>query len=409
MRLLFALLFGLFTSTSIFCQDIEYYAPEDTDNAIFQQTYENDESVFKFAWERAHYGYEYSIARQGGWIDPSSAGNLVIAGFITRNEDDGDSRAISGYASFRPFLLDYGTYSFAIGVSYFGTLQKFYEPTNVADNEDIGGNLADITTRDIDVDLNYQAFSLSVLGSFPEAGLQVVFEIGYLLSNLRSDIGNINVVDDATQGAILTLNESQHHFNQRDHSLYMSLEIRKLFERNYFSLFSLYFYANINLNSERQKSAANVDVNIGGIPDDLGRVEDLINGAESVVFGNLGNIDPEDQTLDVTYIGTFLTSRLVNIPFGYESIGEQSGLALEMINGIEYGYGEFFGTDVHGAALQSGVQITFLELMTLSYTHTWHQSNDFEDEWNVTLSIGLYGAITPSASQRVSAGVGGGR
>jgi len=172
MRLFFTFLFGIVFSINVFAQDIEYYTPEDIEignSTISQQQYftENESSIFKFAWEKPHYGYDYSYARRGGWLDPSSAGNIIVAGFITRHEQDGDSRAFSGYASFRPFLFDFGTYSFAVGVSYFGTIQKYYEPTNIANNEDVGGVLADITTQDIDIHLNYQGFNFSILGSFP--------------------------------------------------------------------------------------------------------------------------------------------------------------------------------------------------------------------------------------------------
>lgn len=440
MKLFHLCLLFTFICVSMYAQDIEYYTPESDAPEVYEDTqsntfdtqsntqgfeefeqptvqtqdyeleqlgsgvYEDDNAFFKWAWEKAHYGYDYAIARQGGWTDPSSGGNAVIAFFATRDEIDGDSRAISGYASFRPFLFDYGTHSFAVGISYFGTLQKFYQPTNV-DAINILGADFDVVTQDIDVALNYQSFNLSVLGSFPEIGVQVTFEIGYLLSNLRADIKDINVNNDIVG---LELRQQNYRFKQRDHNLFVSLEARKLFERDYLNIFSLYLYANVNLNSERRTSRSDVSTDIGGVQDDFGRVENLEAGVAAL--GGLvqtGNIDPEDETLDTSYIGAFFTSRLINIPFGYEFIGEQSGLALETIAGIEYGYGEFLGADVHGAALQAGAQLSFFEFAILSFTHTWHQSNDFNDEWNISLAIGLYGAVSPNESNRVAPSIRG--
>jgi len=224
------------------------------------------------------------------------------------------------------------------------------------------------------------------------------------LTNLRADIQDIRVLDSATQGALFDLNESNYRYNQRDHGLFISLEVSKIFERNYFSLVSLYMYAHAVLNSERRRSRADVDVTILGIPDNIGRVEDLTN-VQSVVFGEIGNIDPEDDTLNTSYIGAFLNTRLINIPFGIPEIGELTGIALGMINGIEYGYGEILGSDVHGAALQAGVQLTVLELLSVSFINTWHQSNDFDDEWSLTVAVGLYGAVTPSSGRGTSPGI----
>ncbi|BBM85411.1 hypothetical protein [Candidatus Uabimicrobium amorphum] len=407
MRLFYLCLLFIFASVSTYTQDIEYYTPEAQEDTLTTQDYGleqissqgNNDSVFKWAWEKSHYGYDYAIARQGGWTDPSSAGNAVIGVFGTRHEKDGDSRAITGYVAFRPFLLDYQTYSIAFGFSYVGTLQNFYEPTNNVNDEDFGGVIADLEAQDIDVFLNYQAFNFSVLGSFPQIGVQFTFEIGYLLSNLRASIEDIRVQDSDFNGALFDLNLQNYNFNQRDHSLYVSFEIRKLFERNYFNIVSLFLYSNINLNSERRNSSANVDLTILGANDQLDdKVQDLTNVVD-VNLGNIGNIDPEDETLDVTYLGAYFSSRLINIPFGWEAIGDQSGIAIESIAGIEYGYGEFLGADAHGAALQMGGQITFFEFAILSFVHTWHQSNDFEDEWNITFAVGLYGAVSPSSTR----------
>lgn len=436
----------IITSVSIYAQDIEYSTPESDEFEVYNDTesntfdtqsnsqeyqdpqietqdydlnelesgiYENDDSIFKFAWEKSHYGYDYELARQSGWLDPSAAGIGVIAFSRTRHEQKGDSYAFSGYLAFRPFLLDFGGYSIAFGVSYFGAIQRFNEP----DNQDaivVGGANIDTKTDDIGVDLQYQSFNFSVLASFPEIGFQIIFEIGYLHDQIRANFDNINAVIDIGGGQNAVIIEDDYHYKQEDHNLYMSLEFKKLFAGNFFSAFSLLLYANINLNSEIQRSSAVaqslLDFNGDGVGDiQIDAPQQLDDLQNTAFFGGAANdIDPQGANeIDPSYVGAFFSARVINIPLGLEFLGETAGIGIDALSGIEYGAGEAFGSDIHGAALQAGVSVSFFDFFSVNFTNTWHQRNDFDDEWNLTIVVGLYGPVTPNVGQRSSGKIGG--
>ena len=408
----------IISSVCTYAQDIEYYTPENEQDIFIQTSASQDDPIFKWAWEKPHYGYEYEVARQSSWLDPSAAGFAVIAYTRGRHEQDGDSNTFSAYLAFRPFLLDFQSYSIAFGFSYFGAIQDFDEPTNVANNEDLGGGtVADIESQDLDFDLHYQSFNFSTLLSIPSIGFQATFEIGYLRDQFRADIKDINVVTNQDLGGAIILLEEGYHFKNENESIYLSLEFRKLFARNYLNSFSLLFYSNININRDKQRSSATATLGVDGNANnriDAGEevdgprfFNDLINN--DLAGGLLGSIDPQEDELNTNYVGAFLTSRLFTIPMGVEFLGETTGISLDNILGIEYGEGEILGTDIHGAALQLGASLSFFDFFSVSFIHIWHQNNDFDDEWTLTITMGLYGPVTPNASQVASGGFRGGR
>ena len=410
----------IISSVCTYAQDIEYYTPENEQDIFIQSSASQNDPIFKWAWEKPHYGYDYEVARQSSWLDPSSAGLAVIAYTRTRHEQDGDANSFSAYIAFRPFLLDFQSYSIALGVSYFGVIQDFDEPDNVANNENLGGGVvADIESQDLDFDLHYQSFNFSALLSVPAAGFQATLEIGYLRDQFRADMNNINVVTNIDAGgAAFIAEEDRYHFKNENESLYLSLELRKLFARNYFNSFSLLLYSNINLKREKQRSSAVVTLGVDANANnriDAGEeaagpvfLDNLING-DAVINGVAGSVDPQEDALNTNYVGAFLTSRLFTVPMGVEFLGETTGISIDNILGIEYGEGEIFGADIHGAALQAGGSLSFFDFFSITFVHIWYQNNDFDDEWNLTLTMGLYGPITPNASQAVSGGFRGGR
>lgn len=411
MKALFVFVLPILLLASVYAQDVEYYAPSEA--GVYEETVtQQDDSIFKFAWDVPHYGYEYSIARQSGWLDPSAAGVALVAYTRGRDQDNNDNYVFSGYLAIRPFLLDFQSFSLAFGASYFGAIQRF-EISDQADVVNSGGLAIDTLAQDIESNLNYQSFNFSVLGSFPEIGFQFVFEIGYLVDNFRTTMDEIDSVADIGGGQNAVIQHDGYHYNQTDHNLYISLELKKIFDRDYFNTFSLLLYSNINLNSDLKKSKAVaqslLDIDGDGVGDlQIDPPQSLDNLQNTGFFGNAANnIDPQEngEPMDPSYMGAFLTTRVINLPVATEWFGDYSGIGLDSVLGIEYGYGEIFGADIHGAALQAGGSVSFFNFVSLTFIKIWHQRNDFDDEWSLTVSVGLYGPLTPNASQLGTSGV----
>jgi hypothetical protein len=367
-----------------------------------------DSRIFKMAWDLPTYAKDHSCAKKYLWSEANTLGDLYVLFSKTRNATKGDEEAFAGYASFRPFALDFKDFSCAFGVSFTGAMGKF-EEGNAEEQEDVDiGNLipkmrpGSITLKKADGYSIQSAVSFSTLTSFPKQGLQIVMDIGFAWTKLKAT-GDINAKvleyfnSDPNQPLFYYVDTiDDYTYMQRNNGVYLSLEIRKFFERSYLNYFSFMVYGIRKIETDSRESTGIVtgkltDLNGNPFPiiDSLGRVK-LPTTLWKDVFFEHELPDPQEGDFNGSFIGGSLVARLIGFPVDVGELIKNQDISLDALFGLEHTAGELLGADFHGIGVNVGGQISLLEVVSVAFTYTFQRNNDLDDEWDVTLVLGLH-------------------
>ncbi len=352
---------------------------------------EEDESVFKFAWDLPYYGDTYDFAKRFTRFELNSAGQLYVGYEMGRNEEGEDEFAFFTFAAFRPFVLDFGPeFQVAFGVSYIGYIGTVDVNENFIDGsfiiEDVGTVNGAVQTSDTDRDSELNSFNFTALLNFPTLALQVHFQIGYARTMVRVEMdrldldGNIRVLDIfdvRLKGAF-----EDFEFVQRDDNIFLNLAVRKFYDRDYLNFISFSVSSRIQVDTDERKSTATPVLEIFG--DDV-----------NINFGktNLADIglDPQPFDADLNKVQGTLSADLYSFQLPFSVLGNDR-INLGGIFAMNHRSGELLGRDLHGHALIAGAKLEFFGALGVIFEQTWENGNDQDDGWVLTFVLGLYGS-----------------
>ncbi|WP_372366514.1 hypothetical protein [Candidatus Uabimicrobium sp. HlEnr_7] len=331
---------------------------------------------FKWAWETQRYSENYERLKGKPWLE---AANLwEISGSFThrREHDDQDNYFAIGYASFRPFVYDFGNASIAFGVSTILRYTKISDFDPKAVQAEVGGVVIDAVANQVKTEAYQQVINFSALLSIPEAGLQVIFDIGYGYSNLRQ---TIDPIDASDAGLIL----DEYQYQQRDRGFFAGVNFLKSFDRPYFDYIRLFVYGAYRDVTDQRDSTAVVIA--GG--NNLGK-----QNLEQPVLGL--DLDPQltDES-NLSFVAYQLYLRLFTI---HTPLTENRGISVSFFNQMVYTSFELLGEDFHGAQWKYGAQIGLFDGLNVRMAfvdETGGGSNARQDGWEISVSIQLSGLI----------------
>lgn len=360
-------------------------------NANFTEPNRTDHSTgFKWAWEMPLYADSYENLRRAPWLE---AANIVEASGSfehRREQDDQDNYVILGYLSFRPLVYDAGSYSFAFGFSMINRYLEIsdFDPKVVVANINIAGTdfEAIITNKQVKTEAFQFALNFSTLFSVPDAGFQIVWDIGYGFSNLRETIDPItaNIVANVDD---LIIDEYQ--YQQRDEGLFTGINFLKSFDRDYLNFVRLFVYGAYRLKTTKRSSNGIVTDNLLG-GGNLGK----LNLEKDVVLGGVGvNLDP--QQVDESNFGFAAYQLFVRLFTIYTPFVENRGISLSFFQQSVYTSTEVLQEDFHGFQMHYGGEISFFDAITtrITYVNEVGDKNERENGWSIVTGVQLSGII----------------
>lgn len=372
-----------------------------------------DGRIFKMAWDMPSYADDYACARKFLWSDPNSLVDMYVMFSKTRNVNKGDEETFAGYVSFRPIALDFKDFSLAFGVSYTGSMADLNERDDVT-HEDL--DIADvgeppkmrpgtISAQNVEGYSVQNAISFSTLASFPRHGLQIVMDVGYAWTKIKVDADLNARVRYSTDDPTFSFEDriDDYTYLQANNGVYLALEIRKFFDRNYLNYFNLMIYGIQKIETDRRRSYGNVTGQfvwtetgqpIPGTADVLGRVDLPVmmyvppRWPPSFLTHKLP--DPQEGDFNGSFVGGTMLTRLVAFPMDIGDLLQHQEIALDAMGGFEHTAGELLGSDFHGIGINVGGQLSLFDIVSVVFTYTFQRNNDLEDEWDVTLVLGLH-------------------
>ncbi len=384
------LLFGfLFFPAYLLGQEsFEHISPDD--QHLFQETYDplpaNNGDVFKYAWELPRYAEQERHQHLKGkpWIEPADVVEMYVSLQRKREEDNQDTYKEIHYISVRPFALDFGNFSLSFGASYIGRWAHSDDIDKVQDVL-VGNQAAVANAEGIETEAYQQAMNFSVLASFPELALQMIFNVGYGTSHLRETIDSITV--DAGN-VVATLDNFQ--YKQHDEGVFTSFTFLKSFDRDYFDFLNVFMYGGFRTQTTLRNSNATLTSNIGNgaIIVNSGKQELPFVDAAGVPFA-----DPQSaDEFQISIMSATATLRMFTIPMDIGFV-QDKGLSLHLFTGIEHVTGELLGEDFYGVRYKLGGVVGIFEGITFRYNYVWETGNDQENAWEMSLSFVVSGIV----------------
>ncbi len=345
---------------------------EESDGSMPETEEDLSDVVLKFVWERPSFSEDYEIAEHSLWGDPTFLVEAYVTYGLTRSEAEGDTNDYGAYVSFRPFLLDFQTFSIAFGGSFTGVYGD-YELTDVNVDE----VAESITADNLDGDFAAQVVAFSVLASFPEIGLQVVAEVGYAWTRFRLTADEIVGIDNTTG---IQLDFGDYAYKQRDENFYAGFEIRKFFDREYFDYFAIYGSTFIHLDNTFRSSRADLTASVGGfVLQEFGRI-DLVDDADPA----------SNDALESSFFAINFNTRMFTVPIDLPIV-KGRGISFHGLAGLEHSTDDLFDADNHGLGYSLGFQVSFWDAVTIGYINTWQTGNDLDNDGVFAVAVGLYG------------------
>lgn len=365
---------------------IEVWLEGVDDDTYSQATFKEEESIRKWAWKLPTYSELYPYLAGIPWLEPNNVADISFTAIRKREVDDADSYGGVLYASFRPFALDFGTYSFAFGASFVGRIGRVEDVTKEINAEVFDGIVAaDIAVNGGENHVNQIFFNFSVLGSFPEFGLQVILDLGYGRSNIRQlfgrargqiDIVGVNIFDDLYEN---------YQYKQVDEALFGGINILKSFDRPYLNFFRLFVYGVYRLHTKTRDSSATLTDLVG-------------DGDEPIEFGkqdlpffdaNTLNFFPDPaipEEFNMSYFGADLTLRLFTI---HTPFVKNRGISINAVGGFRHISGQLLIEDFHGLHSELGGEIGIFDAINVRTVAIFEEGNEQEDGFSVSITVQL--------------------
>ncbi|BBM81754.1 hypothetical protein [Candidatus Uabimicrobium amorphum] len=344
---------------------------------------------FKWAWEMPLYATTHERLQGKPWLEAANLWELSGSATHRREHDDQDNYYLVGYASFRPLVYDFGSGSLAFGVSMIGRAVSIddFDPKVV--NANLGGLNIVATVENNETEAFQYTVNFSTLLSLPDAGFQMIVDLGYGYSRLRQTIDPITADIGGNLVQII-----DYQYEQRDRGFFAGINFLKSFDRPYLDYIRLFVYGAYRDLTTRRASTGNVTLN--GI-DLTGRGFNLELPAP--VIGLV--LDPQvtDES-NLSFAAYQLYVRLFTIP---TPVSEQRGISVSFFNQMVYTSFELLGENFHGVQMKWGTQIGIFDavnvrLAFVDETNT-NDNNDRVDGWEVSVSVQISALIRAALQQ----------
>jgi hypothetical protein len=342
-----------------------------------------DASVFQWAWEFPAYTDNYPQLKKTCWLEPNCVGELLISLQQRRDEDKVDRYSGFSYTAIRPFLLDFRSFSCAFGISYIGT--TFESDTDDKYSSAQSGPLTvyksadDFASEGVQQTLNF-----SSLWSFPEISLQVILDVGYAWSTIRTKMDVLTLDGSGILIGVL----DNYEYLQRDEGTFLGINVLKSFAwGDYLNFFHLFLYAGIREKTVVRESSATLSSTFTPIGSTIN------SGKQDLPFndGQFAFPDPQpSKKFNLTFVGYNLDVRLFTI---YTSLMENRGLSLSLFSCVQHFTGEIFSDDYYGTRTKLGSTVSIFDGVTIRTAYIWERGNDQNDGFEVTISIRVFGII----------------
>lgn len=355
------------------------------DSYVDAQYVEEDDSIRKWAWNLPNYAELYPRLKGIPWLEANGVGEITAVGYHKREIDESDTYGMATYASFRPFALDFGTYSFAFGVSFVGRAQRVEDITKKINAEAFDGALGvDVVADGGQNHVNQIFVNFSVLGSFPEIGLQIILDLGFGRSHIRQLINEINAeVEVDIIGTVFDARYDEYQYKQIDEMIFGGINILKSFDRPYLNFFKLFIFGAYRIHTKtRDSSAVLTDQSLGfDIPfgkQDLGFVDDT---------GLFFFPDPAiPDEFNVSFFGVDFIARLFTI---YTPFVKDRGISINAVGAITHVSGQLLVEDFHGLQSKIGGQVGIFDAIDLRAVAVFEQGNQQENAYEFTMVVQL--------------------
>lgn len=337
-------------------------------------------SAFCWAWEFPNYTDSYPELKKTCWLEPNNVGELLISLQQRREEDNTDRNSFFSYTAIRPFLLDFKSFSCAFGISYIGTAYMVDSDDKYSTSQS-GPLTVKRFGDDFESDGAQQTLNFSSLWSFPDIKLQVILDIGYAWSTIRTRMDSLTI--DASPVFVSVLDD--YEYVQRDQGWFVGINVLKSFELDYFNLFHLFFYTGIRDVTTRRTSSAKLTSTV---------LDNTINSGKQDLPYTDGQFSfPEPQPSDefnISFVGYNLDVRLFTI---YTPLMENRGISLSLFTSVQHFSGEIFGDDYAGTRTKLGSTLSIFDGVTLRTAYIWERGNDQTDGFEITVNIRVFGII----------------
>ncbi|WP_372366645.1 hypothetical protein [Candidatus Uabimicrobium sp. HlEnr_7] len=364
---------------------IELWLDDVEDDTYSEASFEEQQPIRKWAWELPTYSDLYPHLAKIPWLEANNVVDMTVIGQRKREKDNSDSYGLATYASFRPFALDFGTHSFAFGVSLVGRIGRVEDITKEVEAEAFDEFLAvDVVADGGQNHVNQIFINFSVLASFPEIGLQVIFDAGFGRSNLRQLINTIEGEIQVGGVPIVDALYEEYQYKQNDEALFGGINILKSFDRPYLNFFKLFIYGVYRINTKTRDSSA--------ILTDLLEGEDGQFGKQDLAFddlANTGNFFPDPAFPDefnLSYFGVDFIARLYTF---YTPLMKNRGISLSVAGGFRHVSGQLLIEDFHGLQSQLGGEVGIFDAVTFRVSAIFEEGNEQEDGYQFTLVVQL--------------------
>ncbi|BBM83555.1 hypothetical protein [Candidatus Uabimicrobium amorphum] len=363
--------------------NIEVWLEGVDDDTYSEASFKEEESIRKWAWDLPTYSKLYPWLGTVPWLEPNGVADITVIGSRKREIDNSDTYGASVFASFRPFALDFGSYSFAFGLSFVGRIGRV-EDVGKAFNAEAFDEfvVADITVNGGQNHVNQLFVNFSILGSFPEWGLQIMLDLGFGRSNLRNTFeearGEVQLLGIPIVDALY----ENYQYKQNDEALFGGFNILKSFDRQYLNFFRLFVYGVYRLNTKTRDSSATLTDEILGIE----------FGKQDLAFddlANTGNFFPDPAFPDefnMSYFGVDLTARLWTF---YTPFMKNRGISLNAVGGIRHVSGQLLIEDFHGLHSELGGEIGIFDAINFRVVAVFEEGNQQEDGYAFSLTVQL--------------------
>ena len=338
---------------------------------------------FKYAWNLPKYQAHYANLSRARWLEPSNLFFLNLSFTHRREHDNQDNYQMLGYASFRPFAYDFGNASIAFGVSYISRAIHVSDFNPKIQNQIVNGNAAVVTAKQIRSQAYQQAINFSALASFPEVGLQIIFDVGVGTSTIRQTIDPITADVGGLDLVVLTIDEYQ--YEQKDTGMFFGINFLKNFDREYFNYMRLFFYGahRVDTNKRDSTGVLNFRDDINNVNLDFGK-QDLEGDFDT---GIPGLIFPDPQQVDVYKLDFLAMQFEMQFYTWMTPLSDTQGISFSSFFSVIYSEGELLGEDFYGMRYRYGGVIGLFGGVSVRISYVDEEHNDRVDGFEATLSV----------------------
>lgn len=318
-------------------------------------------SLVQWAWEMPETSYaQYPITQYSSWMQARAPLGGGVRALHFRDKANSDDYHLSGYFFFRPLVLDFTSSHLALGA--FFAFDTFWSEETV----DLGGVNSDIIVakRGFPVGTGF-----SMLWSFPEYGIQMTGEVGYVWIRTRYRLEDVLVNQnptDPTSPLLPGTGEIRRIQSEDSVNAYFNftwLRGESFFNGLAFEFFTTNRVTNVELSARLSHP-----------------LFPTLLGVKSIDIPKTSEIQTPTRTNYILGLGFV---KLLSIPIADMPVLGRGVLEVEPAGAVGH-----FTTD-DGHILGAGCRVRVFGVLGFNYLHVWEQQNDAEDSDIFAVELGF--------------------